>query len=113
MTAKVRPGKAWKAILTLIFTILAGIGLWLFIRRGIPGYISFRTHFTFFDFDKAAVLVFLENIAIEFFFIFFGANIVRLIRSLNSKKQEKKNLLIPVIYVLAAVIIGLVLCALS
>ena len=94
MTANVKPGKAWKAILSLIFTILAGIGLWLFIRNGIPGYVSFRTHFAFFDYDKAAALVFLENLAIEFFFVFVGANIVRLIRGLNSKTQGKKNSLI-------------------
>lgn len=109
MTAKVKPGKAWKAILSLIFTILAGTGLWLFIKHGIPGYITFRTHFAFFDYDKAAALVFLENLAIEYFFAFIGASIVRLIRSLNNKTKEKKSPLIPVISVLAAVIIGLVL----
>ena len=87
MTAKIRPGKAWKVILTGIFTVLAGIGLWLFMKNGIPGYISFRTHVAFFDYDKAAVLVFLENLAIEFFFVFVGANLVRLIRSLNSQTR--------------------------
>ena len=91
MTANVKPGKAWKEILSLIFTILAGIGLWLFIRNGIPGYVSFRTHFAYFDYDKAAALVFLENLAIEFFFVFIGANIVRHIRGLNRKTQGKKN----------------------
>ena len=93
MTAKIRPGKAGKAVLTVVFTVLAGIGLWLFIKNGIPGYITFRTHFAFFDYDKAAVLVFLENLATEFFFVFVGANTVRLIQSLNSKTQEKKDFL--------------------
>ena len=87
MTAKVKPGKTAKVICTGLFTLIAGIGLWLFIRNGIPGYISFRTHFAFFDYDKAVVLVFLENLAIEFFFIYVGANIVRFIRCLNSKKE--------------------------
>ena len=91
MTAKVKPGKAWKIVLSSIFSILAGIGLWLFIKNGILGYITFRTHFAFFDYEKAAVLVFLENLTIEFFFVFIGANIVRLIRILNRKQQEKKN----------------------
>ena len=92
ITAKIKPGKGWKAALTGIFTILAGVGLGLFIRNGIPGYIGFRTHFAFFDYDKAAVLVFLENMVIEFFFAFIGANIVRLIRGLNSKTRERKAL---------------------
>lgn len=83
MTAKVKPGETAKLICTCLFTVIAGIGLWLFIRKGIPEYITFRTHFAFFDYDKAAVLVFLENLAIEFFFAFIGANTVRFIRSLN------------------------------
>ena len=108
MTAKVKPGKTVQAVLTVTFTVVAGFGLCLFIRNGIPGYITFRTHFAFFDYEKAAILVFLENIAIAFFFVFVGANTVRLIRSLNSKK----NPLIPVASVLAAVLIGLVMSAL-
>ena len=90
MTAKVKPCKAWKTVLTVIFTILAGVGLWLFIRNGIPGYISFRTHFAFFDYDKTPILVFMENLAIEFFFIFVGANIVRFILGRNEKRRRKR-----------------------
>ena len=89
VTVKVRLGKTAKIICTGLFTMIAGIGLWLFIKNGIPGYIAFRTHFAFFDYDKAAALVFLENLAIEFFFVFIGANIVRLIRSLNKKQQDR------------------------
>lgn len=85
ITAKVKPNKAVKIICTVLFTALAGIGLWLFIKNGIPDYIFFKTHFAFLDYDKAAILVFLENLAIEFFFAFVGANVVRFIRSLNKK----------------------------
>ncbi len=90
LTAKVKPGKASKAVLAVIFTILAGIGLYFFIRNGIPGYIMFRTHFAFFDYDKAGVLVFLENLAELFFFAFLGANAVRLLRSLNHKMKDQR-----------------------
>lgn len=113
MTANIKPNHVWKAAFTVIFTTMAGIGLWLFIKNGIPGYLAFTTHFAFFDYDKAAALVFLENLTIEFFFVFVGANIVRFIRHLNSKSQEKKNLLTPVVCVLVAVIIGLILSSLS
>ena len=91
MTVKVKPGKAAKVICTALFIVIAGIGLYLFIKNGIPGYITFRTHFAFFDNDKAAVLVFIENLAELFFFVFIGANAFRLIRSLNGKAQKKKN----------------------
>ena len=83
ITAKVKPNKAVKIVCTVLFTALAGAGLWLFIKNGIPRYIFFKTHFAFLDYGKAAVLVFLENLAIEFFFAFLGANVVRFIRSLK------------------------------
>ena len=108
MTAKVKPGKAAKVICSSLFTVIAGIGLWLFIRNGIPDYLSFRTHFAFFDYDKAPVLVFLENIAIEFFFVFIGANLFRLLRS----KKKRKQALIAALCVLLAVGIGFGLQAL-
>ena len=106
MTAKLKPNKTTGIIVTAIFTVIAGIGLWLFIRNGIPAYISFQTHFAFFDYDKSAILVFAENMAELFFFAFIGANAVRIIRNLS--KTQKKNPLVPVACVLLAVIIGLV-----
>ena len=86
ITAKVKPNKTVRIICTLLFTALAGVGLWLFIKNGIPGYLFFRTHFAFFDYGKAAGLVFLENLAEMFFFVFLGTNAVRFVRSLNRKK---------------------------
>ena len=88
ITAKAKPNKAVKIVCTAAFTALAGIGLWLFIKNGIPGYLFFRTHFAFFDYGKAAVLVFLENLAELFFFVFLAANAVRFLRALNRKKES-------------------------
>ena len=108
ITAKMKPNKAVKIVCTAAFTALAGVGLWMFIKNGIPDYIFFKTHFVFLDYEKAAALVFLENLAIEFFFAFLGANVVRFIRSLNRKTEPKKNPLIPVVCVLLAVLIGVI-----
>lgn len=108
ITAKIRPKKAARLVFTCIFMVLAGIGFLLFIQNGIPGYITFRTHFAFFDYSKPAVLVFLEYLAIEFSFVFTGASVVRLIRSTNQKRQEKGNPLIPVVCIILAVVIGLI-----
>ncbi len=90
MTAKIKPSKTAKIVCTAIFTAAAAIGLWLFIRNGIAEYLLFRTHFAFFDFGKSALLVFAENAAILFFFVFVGANIVRLIH-FKGKKENVKN----------------------
>lgn len=87
--AKIKPNKAAKIVCTAAFTVAAGVGLWLFIRSGIPDYMLFRTHFAFFDYEKAAAPVFLENAAIECFFTFLGTNTVYLIRTLNKKRRQK------------------------
>ena len=108
MTAKIKPNKTARIILIVIFTALAGLGLFLFFKNGIPGYITFRSHFALFDYDKAPVLVFLENLAVIFFFIFAGANTVLLIRS-TGKANKEKNPLVPVVSLLVSVVTGLVL----
>lgn len=88
MTGKIRPNRVWKAVLTALFTILAGIGFWLFLRNGIPEYLFFRAHFAVLDYDKAGILVFLENLAVGFFFTFLGAGIVRLFRRIIGGKKQ-------------------------
>ena len=87
MTASLRPGRAAKAVCTALFAAAAGLGLWLFVRGGVTEYITFRTHFAFIDYDKAAALVFLENLAELFFFTFLGANLFRFICGRNRKKD--------------------------
>ena len=81
MTAKIKPEKTLRIILTTVFALIAVFGLFLFFKNGIYRYISFSTHFAVFDYDKAPVLVFIENLAVMFFFVFAGANTVRLIKS--------------------------------
>lgn len=91
VTARIKPNKAARIVCTAALTAAAGVGLWLFIRNGNPDYMLFRTHFAFFDYEKTALQVFLENIAIESFFAFLGANAVRLIRSLSKKQRQQKQ----------------------
>ena len=73
MTAKAKPGNFSKALLTVIFTCVAGLGLGIFLKNDIPDYIFFRTPFAFLDYSKAGWIVFLENLASLFFFSFLGA----------------------------------------
>ena len=62
-----------RKILVPIFTIIAGYGVYLFIRNGIINYITFRTHFAFLDYEKPVIIVFLENLLMLFSFIYIGA----------------------------------------
>ena len=81
MTAGIKPGKAANAVLACVLTCIAGIGLWLFLRNGIPDYLFFRTPFAFFDYEKAGLLVFLENLLMLIFWAFIGTHAALICRS--------------------------------
>ena len=106
MTAKMKPGKTAKALLTCLCIITAGIGLGLFLRNRIPDYLFFRTPFAFFDYDKQGVLVFLENLAELFFFAFLGANTVYLMQSKRKRETGKRAFLLPILCLLFSLLIG-------
>ena len=109
MTAKVTPSRSAQALLTCVFTLLAGAGLGFFLLNGIPDYLFFRTPFAFLDYDKPAVFVFLENLAELFFFAFLGANTVRLLQSREKGKAGRKPRLIAVYGIALAVLIGILM----
>ena len=71
-----------RSIMLGIFTVIAGYGFYLFLKSGIINYITFKTHFAFLDYEKAAPLVFLENILMIIFFAFVGHNISNAIREI-------------------------------
>ena len=67
------------------FTVLAGIGLWLFLRNGIPDYLFFRVPFAFLDYDKAGWLVLLENLVMLSFWAFMGTQTALILRNMAKK----------------------------
>ena len=109
MTAGFRWKDRTKAILTCIFTIAGGIGLYLFLRNGIPDYLFFRVPFAFLDYDKAGWLVIFENLLMLSFWAFVGTQIVQALKYAGQKTAAKKNPLLPVVLIMAAVIIGILL----
>ena len=114
MTAGFRWNGKIKAAVAAVFTVVSGVGFRLFIKNGIPDYIFFRTPFAFFDYDKAAALVFVENLAILIAFAFTGAEIALLIKACGSKSGNgKAKKLIPVCLVLLSLLIcaALTICA--
>lgn len=104
MTAKI-PNNI-KNVLAIIFTIISGYGFYLFLKSGIVNYITFKTHFAFLDYEKAAALVFIENILMIIFFAFVGHNISNAIRDIGKKDN---NILKRLVYIMAALIIGFIL----
>ena len=105
-------GMKWKGgvktALSCIFTCAGGIGLYFFLRNGMPDYLFFRVPFAFLDYDKAGFLVFLENVLMLSFWALIGTQLSHICRNAASKSAGQ-NLLLPVIYMMAAVIIGILL----
>ena len=113
MTAKLKLSGKPRMVLSVLLCITAGIGLFLFIKNGIPGYLFFRVPFAFLDYGKAGILVFLENILMLIFWAYIGTQTALLCRNSQMKTEEKKNPLLPVIFIMAAIIIGLVINMIS
>ena len=98
-----------KTVLSCLFTILAGYGLFLFLRNGMQDYLFFRVPFAFLDYEKAWWLVLLENLVMLSFWVFIGTQISSICRNAVQKVKSKGNPLLPIVWMMAAVIIGTVL----
>lgn len=98
-----------KMALSTALCVVAGIGLFLFIKNGMTDYIFFRVPFAFLDYEKAGILVFLENILILVFWVFIGTEAVALCRNSQMKTENKKNSLLPVVFIMGAIILGLII----
>ncbi len=90
MTARLRLKPKMKTALSVIFCCIAGIGLFLFLRSGMPGYLFFRVPFAFLDYDKAGILIFLENMLILSFWTYCGTQGALLCMN-SRRKTEIKN----------------------
>lgn len=77
-----------KAALGAVCAAASAVGLWLFVKNGIPDYIFFRTPFAFFDYEKSGAVVFAENLAILLAFAFIGACCAALLKARGNKRAE-------------------------
>jgi amino acid transporter len=109
MFARLKLTDKLKTVISAALCVVAGIGLFLFIRNGMPDYLFFRVPFAFLDYEKAGALVFLENILMLSFWAFIGTEVAILCRNSQMKTEEKKNPLLPVVFIMGAIILGLVI----
>ncbi len=94
-----------KLIFKMLLTGVSGVGLWLFLKSGIVNYITFRTHFAFLDYQTAKWLIILQNLAMLLFFALVGYVLFELTQKNEDKKYSAKSL----IWLVCAVLIGVVL----
>lgn len=107
MTAGLKWSGRTKNMLTGLSTLAAGLGLYLFIKGGMPDYLFFRVPFAFLDYDKAGWLVIIENLLMLSTWVLIGARAAQLCKVLTRKGASKVNPLAPVVCIMTAVIIGL------
>ena len=74
--------------LQIILTVPATCGLWLFVKSRMTEYLLFRTPFAMLDYDKAAGIVFLENILILFFWVIIGMQVMNLLVWMDENKRK-------------------------
>ena len=94
MTARFKIGTKIKTIIGIISMAIGGCGLYLFLKNGMSDYLFFKVPFAFLDYEKAAILVFVENLVMLFFWVLFGtmiAVIYGLIRRKNMKNKHDKG----------------------
>ena len=108
MTAGLKLKNRTKTVLACVFSCIGGIGLYLFLRSGMPDYLFFRVPFAFLDYEKAGWLVLLENLLMLSFWAFIGTQAALICRNAGMK-GKKQNPLIPAIAIMASVLIGIVL----
>lgn len=94
-----------RTAVTAAFTLAAGAGLCLFLRSGMTDYLFLRVPFAFLDYDKAAGLVLGENLLMLLFWAFVGAQGAVMLQGMG-KQEEKRNGLLPVTLLLAALLLG-------
>ena len=80
-----------RAILTCLFTFAGGIGLYLFLRNGMPDYLFFRVPFAFLDYDKAGWMVFLENLLMLSFWVLAGTQTAQALRNAARRKAARRD----------------------
>ena len=80
-----------KAMFTGLFTLAAGLGLYLFIRNGVTDYLFFRVPFAFLDYEKAGWQVLLENMLMLSFWAFVGTQTAAVCRKAVQKGEKKRT----------------------
>lgn len=81
-------------VLRLAAVLIAGYGLFLFIRKDIVSYMFLKNEFVFFDFEQSILSVFLEYTAMMGFWIFAGFYITKGAGKLSAyavKGKEKEG----------------------
>lgn len=67
-----KPSAVRKWVGRILALMIAGYGVYAFVKRDIGDYMMLRSHFVFFDYDEPLIFFYLDYIAVMGLFIFMG-----------------------------------------
>ena len=85
----VKKQSSWRTwILRILALLIAGFGLWAFVKRQIGSYMLLRKRFVFFDFDEPLVFFLVDYIAIMGLFVMIGHYFSEGLKRIVKKRKE-------------------------
>ena len=76
-----KPSVPWSWAVRIVGFLIAGYGVYAFIKREIGSYMFLHTQFVFFDFGEPLILFLLDYIAVMGLFVFIGHYVSKGLRS--------------------------------
>ena len=76
---------AWSWSVRAVGVLIAGYGIYAFLKREIGSYMFLKVHFAFFDFDEPLILFLFDFIAVMGLFVFVGHYIAQGLKWTNKK----------------------------
>ena len=73
----------------ILALVIAGYGVYAFIKRDIGDYMLLRSHFVFFDYEEPLVFFFLDYMAVMGLFIAAGHYVCTGLRSMGRGQKRK------------------------
>ena len=84
-----KPSAVRKWVLRILALVIAGYGVYAFIRRDIGIYMLLRSHFVFFDYEEPLVFFYLDYIAVMGLLIWIGNYVCVGLRMIGKGRNEK------------------------
>lgn len=82
-----KPALAW--VFQVISAAISVYGAIIFVKSNIASYMFLKADFAFFDFEKSAILVFAEYIAMMILWAFVGYYLAKILRKISLKGEAK------------------------
>ena len=86
MFKKPSPVQLW--VVRIIGFLIAGYGIYAFMKREIESYMLLKIQFVFFDFDESLIFFLIDYIAVMALFVFIGHYVSKILKRLGNKNKE-------------------------